>query len=74
MPLPPGYFLTWHTYGTWLHGDAAGSVDAQHNTYATPRLPADRDRFSIARAKMSHPPFVLSIIAPSPEVGRRGEA
>lgn len=61
MPvLPPGYFLTWHTYGTWLHGDDAGSVDRGHNTFGTPRLGPDPDRFDRARERMTDPPLVLS--------------
>ena len=27
MSEPLAYFLTWTTYGTWLHGDGRGSVD-----------------------------------------------
>ena len=33
------YFLTFRTYGTWLHGDEKGSVDRQHNQYGEPLLP-----------------------------------
>jgi REP element-mobilizing transposase RayT len=28
---PLAYFLTWTTYGTWLHGDVRGSFDANGN-------------------------------------------
>lgn len=35
------YFITYHTYGTWLHGNEAGSVDSQHNIPGTPMLPSD---------------------------------
>ncbi len=38
---PLAYFLTYHTYGTWLHGRQEGSVDPQHNKYGTPVLPAN---------------------------------
>jgi REP element-mobilizing transposase RayT len=31
MRFPLAYFLTWTTYGTWLHGDARGSFDANGN-------------------------------------------
>jgi hypothetical protein len=24
---PTAYFITFHTYGTWLHGDERGSTD-----------------------------------------------
>jgi REP element-mobilizing transposase RayT len=60
MSLPLAYFLTWHTYGTWLHGDDSGSVDTEHNAFSTPRLRADSNRFQIARRAMKDPPLILS--------------
>jgi REP element-mobilizing transposase RayT len=63
MGYPRGYFLTWHTYGTWLHGDDAGSVDRQHNVFDTPRLGQDPERFARERQLMRHPPYILSRIA-----------
>lgn len=61
MPiLAPGYFLTWHTYGTWLHGEAAGSVDRAHNAFGTPRLTMDRARSQRTQHLMTDPPLVLS--------------
>lgn len=60
MPLAPGYFLTWHTYGTWLHGDRAGSVDREHAIYGTPRLAADDKRFARAREALCDPPLTLN--------------
>ena len=59
MVLAPGYFLTWHTYGTWLHGDGAGSVDHLHNQFGAPRLDPDPRRFQEARSRMKDPPLVL---------------
>lgn len=38
---PLAYLLTFRCYGTWLHGDARGSVDREHNTYGTPCLDPD---------------------------------
>jgi len=38
---PIAFFITFRTYGTWLHGDERGSVDRCHNHYGTPRLPAN---------------------------------
>lgn len=38
---PKAYFISFRCYGTWLHGDARGSVDMLHNTYRTPFLPPD---------------------------------
>jgi len=31
MDRPIAYFITFSTYGTWLHGDERGSVDKGHN-------------------------------------------
>lgn len=59
MPAP-AYFLTWHTYGTWLHGDDAGSVDRDHNTRGAPRLAADRNRFERSLGALTHAPLVLT--------------
>ena len=39
---PLGYLITCRTYGTWLHGDARGFVDRDHNTYGTPLRDPDR--------------------------------
>jgi REP element-mobilizing transposase RayT len=58
--IAPGYFLTWHTYGTWLHGDDAGSVDRGHNEFGTPRLAPDRARFERALGELKTEPLVLS--------------
>ncbi len=38
---PLAYFITFHTYGTWLHGDAPGSVDREHNQVGMPWLEPD---------------------------------
>ena len=37
MP-PLAYFITFHTYGTWLHGHENGSVDPKHNRVNTPHI------------------------------------
>ncbi len=38
---PLAYFITFTTYGTWVHGRAPGSVDRDHNIPGTPLLPPD---------------------------------
>lgn len=63
MVIAPGYFLTWHTYGTWLHGDEAGSVDAEHNRFGTERLGADAARFARERQLLKDEPLVLPPVA-----------
>ncbi len=42
MGPPLAYFITYSTYGTWLHGRDHGSVDRRHNVHGTPLLPPDR--------------------------------
>ncbi len=55
MPLPLAYFLTWTCHGTWLHGDARGSVDATHNARFTPFLAPDSKRMTREREKLDAP-------------------
>jgi REP element-mobilizing transposase RayT len=33
---PLAYFISFRTYGTWLHGDKRGSIDRFHNRYRSP--------------------------------------
>ena len=57
---PLAYFISFRTYGTWLHGDARGSIDRRHNVYGMPYMEANKDwqRFNqqLLRAK----PFLLN--------------
>jgi REP element-mobilizing transposase RayT len=41
MAPPLAYFITYSTYGTWLHGRDGGSVDRRHNIIGTPLLAPD---------------------------------
>lgn len=59
MSDPLAYFITFSTYGAWLHGDDAGSVDREHNQPATPFLAADPGRESQERTAMSGPAYEL---------------
>jgi REP element-mobilizing transposase RayT len=59
MADPLGYFITFTTYGAWLHGDAAGSVDRQHNILDTPFLPPDPRKENARRKAMSQPAYEL---------------
>lgn len=54
------YFLTWTTYGTWLHGDDRGSVDETYNRPATPLIAPNPARHARARHAMRYPPFVMN--------------
>jgi hypothetical protein len=56
---PIAYFLTFTTYGTWLHGREPESVDRQHNIYGTPMLAPDPELEQKQRAKMKQPEYRL---------------
>ena len=58
------YFLTWTTYGTWLHGDERGAVDDEQNHRGMPYLERDSARLERMRARMVEPAFTLD-----PEAG-----
>jgi len=51
--IPCAYLITYHTYGTWLHGTERGSVDRTHNIPDTPFLDPDvqREREEFVRLK-----------------------
>ncbi len=53
------YFITFHTYGSWLHGRDTGSVDRQHNQYGSEMLPADQRLEQSRRNLMTHEPYLL---------------
>ena len=36
---PLAYFISFRSYGTWLHGDNRGSTDRFHNEYGAPFIP-----------------------------------
>ena len=54
------YFITFTTYGTWLHGNTKGSVDDEHNVYGTPFLEPDAQQKRRAREAMAQPLYVMS--------------
>jgi REP element-mobilizing transposase RayT len=49
---PLAYFLSFRTYGTWLHGDERGSVDRTHNEFGSPLLPTSEARERFERSKL----------------------
>jgi len=59
MAEPVAFFITFSTYGTWLHGRAPGSVDRGHNVPRTPWLPVDTGLESARRQQMRQPEYVL---------------
>ena len=56
--IPLGYLITIRAYGTWLHG-SPGSVDRFHNTYGTPKLPANEKRKEYNRHLLAQEPVKL---------------
>ena len=51
MNQPIAWFVTWTTYGTWLHGDPRGSWD-QSGTYV---VPDERRRMEAAATLLEEP-------------------
>jgi REP element-mobilizing transposase RayT len=56
---PLAYFITFRTYGTWLHGDPRTSVDRNHNTYGAPRLEPNEAMQHSAHDRLKHDPITL---------------
>lgn len=61
MSPPLAFFLTWTCYGSWLHGDARGSVDKIQNHVATPYRERSVLAERAALGRMQSPEVVLSI-------------
>jgi REP element-mobilizing transposase RayT len=53
------YFITFATYGARLHGDANGSVDAEHRIYGTPLCRPSSVREQFKRQRMVQPGYIL---------------
>lgn len=54
------WFITFRTYGTWLHGDERGSVDDRNNPYGEPLIPANAAWNRYEASLLKHPPMELS--------------
>lgn len=59
MNPPLGFLLTWHTYASWLPGDARGTVDRHHNRFEVPTLPPAPRRHAAALAACRTSPIRL---------------
>ncbi len=57
---PTVYFLTWTTYGSWLHGDERGSVHHRDAAPGTPRIAPDPRRQDLCRNLLQGDPVLLS--------------
>jgi REP element-mobilizing transposase RayT len=51
--IPLAYLITFRCYGTWLHGDARGSIDRHHNAFKSPYRPPNKqlEKFSVRLLK-----------------------
>jgi REP element-mobilizing transposase RayT len=59
LALPLAYLITFRCYGTWLHGDARGSVDPKHNVYGAPKIATSRPFENSDRKQLKHAPVIL---------------
>jgi REP element-mobilizing transposase RayT len=59
---PLAYFISFRTYGTWLHGDMRGSIDRFHNVYGSPYMPANAPLHNYKRQLLKAKPLVLNLI------------
>jgi REP element-mobilizing transposase RayT len=60
MPGSLAYFLTWTTYGTWLHGDERRSVDDMHNQYGRELARPISRRQSTSISRLRDSPLLLT--------------
>jgi REP element-mobilizing transposase RayT len=57
---PTACFITFRSYGTWLHGDQRRSVDRFHNRYGTPKLAPNPQRRKYEESLLKRPPVKLT--------------
>ena len=57
---PLAYFISFRTYGTWLHGDQRGSIDRFHNQYRSPYIPANDSWRTYNERRLKAKPLILN--------------
>jgi REP element-mobilizing transposase RayT len=57
---PLAYFISFRTYGTWLHGDKRGSIDRFHNRYRSPYMPANAKWYRYNQEQLNAEPLILA--------------
>lgn len=57
--IPLAYFITFTSYGTWLHGEKPTSVDRLNNTPGTDFLSFNSKRSYLVKKQMSETPYFL---------------
>ncbi|MBK6313657.1 MAG: transposase [Blastocatellia bacterium] len=60
LPGPLAYFVSFRTYGTWLHGDARGSTDRRRNVYGEPWIPPNPRWQIYESSTLPRMPFTLA--------------
>ena|SRR2546421_309098 len=56
---PLAYFISFRTYGTWLHGDKRGSIDRFHNRYRSPYIPPNEKWRTYNQRRLQAKPLIL---------------
>ena len=57
--IPLAYFISFRTYGTWLHGDNRGSTDRYNNRYGSPYLAPNGNWEKYNQRLLKAKPFIL---------------
>ncbi len=56
---PLAYFISFRTYGTWLHGDKRGSIDRFHNRFRSPYIPQNEKWRQHNEQRLKAKPLIL---------------
>jgi hypothetical protein len=59
---PLAYFISFRTYGTWLHGDKRGSIDRHHNQYGSPYIPPNDKWHQYNQRQLKTKPLIVITI------------
>jgi REP element-mobilizing transposase RayT len=62
MPSPHGYLISFRAHGTWMHGDARGSIDRFNNRFGSPYIPRNERWHSYNERTMKLAPVKLNCI------------
>ena len=57
---PLAYFISFRTYGTWLHGDKRGSIDRFHNQHKAPYIPPNEKWRRYNERQLKTKPLILN--------------
>ena len=57
---PLAFFISFRTYGTWLHGDERGSIDRFHNRYRSPYIAPNKKWRHYNEERLKRHPLILN--------------